>query len=197
MAAATTAGEQGIGNLEVDSLAKIVDFLNVMTYDYYAGGSVTGFNAPLYSAANDPSPKRNVDSTVALYLRAGLPADKLVVGVPYYARVYAGVPRVNDGLFQTAGGTAPREWTGTNTDVSHLTRAGLESAGFTVRTEPKAQAPYAFNPTTGLWITFDDAESLARKAAYVRARGLRGIMIWEAGSDDGRVTRAIEEALTR
>ena len=197
LAAATTAGEQGIGNLEVDSLAKVVDFLNVMTYDYYAGGSVTGFNAPLYSAANDPSPKRNVDSTVALYLRAGLPADKLVVGVPYYARVYAGVPRVNDGLFQTAGGTAPREWTGTNTDVSHLTRAGLESAGFTVRTEPKAQAPYAFNPTTGLWITFDDAESLARKAAYVRARGLRGIMIWEAGSDDGRVTRAIEEALTR
>jgi len=197
LAAATTAGEQGIANLEVDSLAKVVDFLNVMTYDYYAGGSVTGFNAPLHSAVNDPSPKRNVDSTVAIYLRAGLPPNKLVVGVPYYARAYGNVPAVNEGLFQTAGGAAPREWTGTNTDVSHLTRAKLEAAGFTVRTEPSAQAPYAFNPTTGVWITFDDAESLARKAEYVRARGLRGIMIWEAGSDDGTMTRVIQEALTR
>jgi chitinase len=197
LAAATTAGEQGIGNLEVDSLAKVVDFLNVMTYDYYAGGSVAGFNAPLYSATNDPSPKRNVDSTVAMYLRAGLPADKLVVGVPYYARAYANVPPANDGLFQTGRGAAPSEWTGTNTDVSHLTRAKLEEAGFTVRTEPRAQAPFAFNPTTGVWITFDDAESLARKADYVRTRGLRGIMIWEAGSDDATMTRVIREALTR
>ena len=197
LAAATTAGEQGIANLEVDSLAKVVDFLNVMTYDYYAGGSVTGFNAPLHSAVNDASPKRNVDSTVAIYLRAGLPPNKLVVGVPYYARAYGNVPAVNEGLFQTAGGAAPHEWTGTNTDVSHLTRAKLEAAGFTVRTEPSAQAPYAFNPTTGVWITFDDAESLARKAEYVRARGLRGIMIWEAGSDDGTMTRVIQEALTR
>jgi len=197
LAAATTAGERGIGNLEVDSLAKVVDFLNVMTYDYYGGGTMTGFNAPLHSAANDPSPKRNVDSTVAMYLRAGLPANKLVVGVPYYARAYGNVPAANDGLFQTFGGAAPREWTGTNTDVSHLTRARLEAAGFSVRTEPSAQAPFAFNPTTGVWITFDDAESLARKADYVRARGLRGIMIWESGSDDGTMTRVIEERLTR
>lgn len=197
LAAATTAGEQGIGNLEVDSLARVVDFLNVMTYDYYAGGSVAGFNAPLHSAANDPSPKRNVDSTVAMYLRAGLPANKLVVGVPYYARTYANVPAVNEGLFGTGSGAAPKEWTGTNVDVSHLTRAGLEAAGFTVRTEPSAQAPYAFNPKTGVWITFDDAESLARKADYVRARGLRGIMIWEAGSDDGSATRVIRERLLR
>jgi chitinase len=197
LAAATTAGERGIGNLELDSLAKVVDFLNVMTYDYYAGGSVAGFNAPLYSAANDPSPKRNVDSTVAIYLRSGLPASKLVVGVPYYARTYANVPAGNDGLFQTGSGAAPREWTGSNVDVSHLTRAKLEAAGFSVRTEPSAQAPFAFNPATGVWITFDDAESLARKADYVRARGLRGIMIWEAGSDDGAMTRVIREALLR
>jgi chitinase len=197
LAAATTAGEHGIANLEVDSLAKVVDFLNVMTYDYYAGGQVAGFNAPLHSAVNDPSPKRNVDSTVAIYLRAGLPANKLVVGVPYYARTYANVPPANDGLFQTGSGAAPKEWTGANVDVSHLTRAKLEAAGFTVRTEPSAQAPYAYNPATGVWITFDDAESLTRKAAYVRARGLRGIMIWEAGSDDGTMTRAINDALTR
>jgi chitinase len=197
LAAATTAGERGIGNLELDSLAKVVDFLNVMTYDYYAGGSVAGFNAPLYSAANDPSPKRNVDSTVAIYLRSGLPASKLVVGVPYYARTYANVPAVNEGLFQTGSGAVPREWTGSNVDVSHLTRAKLEAAGFSVRTEPSAQAPFAFNPATGVWITFDDAESLARKADYVRARGLRGIMIWEAGSDDGTMTRVIREALLR
>jgi chitinase len=197
LAAATSAGERGIANLEVDSLAKVVDFLNVMTYDYYGGATVAGFNAPLYGATNDPAPKRNVDSTVAMYLRAGLPPSKLVVGVPFYARTYANVPPVNDGLFQAHSGTPPREWTGANVDVSHLTRAKLDSAGFRVLTEPKAQAPFAYNPATGVWITFDDAESLKRKADYVRARGLRGMMIWEAGSDDGRMTKVINDALTR
>jgi chitinase len=193
-AAATTAGERGIGNLEVAELAKVLDFMNVMTYDYHAGGQMAAFNAQLYRAANDPTPKSNVDSTVAIYLRAGLPPNKLVVGVPYYARSYGNVPPENNGLFQRAG-PAPREWTGTNVDVAHLSRAKLEAAGFRVFTEPDAQAPFAYNPSTGVWITYDDAESLARKADYVRARGLRGMMIWEAGSDDGTMTRVIAERL--
>jgi chitinase len=107
LTAATSAGA-GIANLELDSLARVVDWLNVMTYDYHAGGRVAHFNAPLHAAARDPTPRYNVDSTVAAYLRGGLPTAKLVVGVPFYGRSYGGVPATNDGLFQPAGAARRR-----------------------------------------------------------------------------------------
>jgi chitinase len=34
-----------------------------------------------------------------------------------------------------------------------------------------------------LFVTYDDPESLALKAAYVRGQGLRGMMFWELGDD--------------
>jgi chitinase len=46
-------------------------------------------------------------------------------------------------------------------------------------------------------VTYDDAESVAEKAAYARANGLGGVMAWEIGGDDGTLVRAIYQALTR
>ena len=195
LTAATSAGERGIANLELDSLARIVDWLNVMTYDYHGGSAIAHFNAPLHSASNDPTPRYNVDSTVAMYLRGGMPGNKLVIGIPFYGRSYGGVPPANDGLFQTPGSTAPREWNGASLDPKNLTRARLDSAGFVVRVQPEAQAPWAYNPATGVWITFEDSTSIARKADYARERGLGGVMIWELGGDDGRFVRLISERL--
>jgi GH18 family chitinase len=194
LTAATSAGAGGIANLELDSLARVVDWLNVMTYDYHGGGAIAHFNAPLHAAANDPTPSYNVDSTVAMYLRGGMPAAKVVIGVPFYSRSYGGVAATNDGLFQPAG-PAPREWSGAGLDVRNLTREKLEGAGFTLHREPRALAPWAYNRATGVWITFDDAESLARKADFARERGLGGVMIWELGGDDGRMVRLLDERL--
>ena len=137
-----------------------------------------------------------MDSTVAMYLRGGMPAAKVVIGVPFYSRSYGGVAPTNDGLFQPAG-PAPREWSGAALDVRNLTREKMEGAGFTVHREPRALAPWAYNRATGVWITFDDAESLARKADFARDRGLGGVMIWELGGDDGRMVRLLDERLRR
>ena len=154
--AATSAGARGIANLELDSLARIVDWLNVMTYDYHGGAGIAHFNAPLHAAMADPTPSYNVDSTVAMYLRGGMPREKLVIGVPLYGRSYGNVPPANDGLFQT-GMAAPREWTGAAIDAKSLTREKLEASGFQVHRDTVARAPWAYNPATGVWISFEDA----------------------------------------
>ena len=54
-----------------------------------------------------------------------------------------------------------------------------------------AQAPYVYAKTKqgGLWISYDDRESISSKCNYINTEGFRGAMVWELSGDliDGRV----------
>jgi len=54
---AASARPSEIANLELGRIVPLLDFINVMTYDYHTGGSIAHFNAPLYAATNDPTPE--------------------------------------------------------------------------------------------------------------------------------------------
>jgi chitinase len=171
-----------------------VDWFNVMTYDFHSGSKIAHFNAPLYTASGDPTPSYTVDSTVQRYIAARVPRAKIVVGVPFYGRVYGGVGPANDGLFQPAPGPVPDEWR-SGTDYRSIVRRDPESLGFRRVMHPEARVPFLFNAMTGTWITYDDTESVAEKAAYVRSHGLGGVMAWEIGGDDGTLVAAIHKGL--
>ena len=196
LTAATAAGPSHVANLELDRAGAIVDWFNVMTYDYHAGSHETHFNAPLYAAAGDPTPQLNIDATVGLYLERGVPASKIVLGVPFYGRSYGRVPSANRGLFQSAGGPPPREWGAGELDFDNLLRKRPEAAGFRRYWEPIARVPWLYHDSAGTWITYDDVQSIGQKADYARARRLGGVMAWElGGDDDGRLVRIIHERL--
>jgi chitinase len=195
LTAATAAGPSQVANLELDRVAPLLDWFNVMTYDYHAGSRIAHFNAPLYAPAGDPTPHLNVDATVRLYRDAGVALPKIVVGVPFYARSYGRVPSVNRGLCQPAGGPAPREWAA-ELDYDVLTRKRPEADGFRRFWHPDARVPWLYKESIGTWITYDDVQSIGQKADYVRARGLGGIMAWElGGDDDGTLVRTIHARL--
>jgi chitinase len=197
LTAATAAGPSHVANLELERVAVLLDWVNVMTYDYHAGSSEAHFNAPLYAAAGDPTPQLNVDATVRLYLDGGVSASKIVVGVPFYGRSYGRVPSTNRGLFQLAGGPAPREWGAGELDFDDLLRKRPEANGFRRHWESIARVPWLYNESTGTWITYDDVQSIGQKADYARARGLGGVMAWELGGDgDGRLVRTIHARLS-
>src|SRR5262249_43068607 len=75
-------------SFELASLAKTLDFINLMTYDMGTAFSpVATFNAPLREDPADPlSPNlrrwNTVEGGVDYYLQHGVPAHKLVLGVP-------------------------------------------------------------------------------------------------------------------
>jgi chitinase len=192
---ATIAGPAVFAQLELDRVAAVVDWFNVMTYDYHAGSRIAHFNAPLYTAPGDPTPGFTIDSTVRRYLQGGVSPSKIVVGLPFYGRVYAGVASPNDGLFQPAPGPVPEEWR-TGTDFRSLVMRRPEDNGFRRVLHPEARVPFLYNAATGVWITYDDAESIAEKVAYVRTRGLGGVMAWELGGDDGTLVRTAHRGLT-
>jgi chitinase len=178
-----------------DSVAPLVDWINVMTYDFHGGSPIAHFNAPLRSPPGDPTPSFNVDSSVAMYLAAGVPRDKIVVGVPFYGRLFGGVAPAHDGLLQPAPGPAPADVAAGGMDYRAILAKRLEERGWRRHWEKTAQVPWLYDPATGGWITYDDRQSLLAKADYVRANALGGIMIWELGGDDGTLLPAIHDRL--
>ena len=121
---AASARPSEIANVELDRIVPLLDFINVMTYDYHTGGSIAHFNAPLFAARNDPTPGLNVDASIRAFRDGGVPPEKLLVGIPFFARAYGGVPNVNAGLFQPSAGP-PKNWRESAGDWRTLARTRL------------------------------------------------------------------------
>jgi chitinase len=189
---AAPAGAEKIANLEVEQIHPLLDFINVMTYDLNGSWSpVSNFNAPLYPAPGDPTvtPGNNADAAIQNYLGKGVPADKLVLGVPFYGRAVQGVANVNGGLFQTYTGTPLGTWdtgaTGATGmfDYADIAANYLGQPGIVLHRDADAGVPWLYDPTNGLFLSYDDPASLALKKQYVITNELGGVMIWEMSSD--------------
>jgi chitinase len=190
LAIAASANPRALANIEVERIAPLLDFINVMTYDYYAGSRKTGFNSPLYAASGESTPSFNIDASIRAFIEAGVPAAKLLVGIPFYGRGYGGVPSANNGLFQAVGGP-PAGWRGGDGDWRVLSQTRLKDPRYVRHWESSARVPFLYDSTSGTWVSYDDPQSVAEKVKYVRERALGGVMIWELGGDDGSLMRAI------
>ncbi len=187
---AAPAGPNTYRNLELAKIHAHLDWINLMTYDFHGSWSpLTNFNAPLYPSKDDPTTDEtirkhfNVDSAVKAYLAAGVPAGKLVVGVPFYGRGWAGVKKENNGLYQKAAGQPPKgTWEAGVFDYKDLS---VNYAGkFKRHWHKEAQVPWLYDEARGIMISYDDPQSLRLKAEYVRDHKLGGAMFWELSADD-------------
>ncbi|MCC8948376.1 glycoside hydrolase family 18 protein [Bradyrhizobium sp. Arg62] len=194
---AVAAAPDQIVNLEAAALARLVNRIHLMAYDYHAGSAITGFNAPLFACAGDPNPDLNVDASVSALIRAGVPPAMVTLGVAFYGRAVADVPQERGGLFQQ-GATASEEWGGSDgIDYRDLLARRPEQQGFRRHWSDEAQVPWLYNAERRIWISYDDPLSIAHKAMYARARALAGIMIWDLFADDGSLLAALRSLPAR
>ena len=180
---AAPAGPATLANLDKPGLAATLDWINLMTYDYNgAWDKATGHNAALYRSASDNGPTGwDVDSTVRAYLNAGVPAKKLVLGVPFYGRGWTGVtPGSNGtGLYSTGTGPSTGTWEAGILDYDDLAANSIPK--MTRYWDSTSQVPYLWDGTT--FISYDDPQSIRAKAAYINSKGLGGAMFWELSGD--------------
>ncbi len=171
---AAGASDEYIANTEMARVAQYVDTVNLMTYDYYEPGSdpTTGNHAPLFTDPADPQ-KESADNTVKAFEAAGVPAGKIVLGVPFYGHMWAQVPSVNHGLFQP-GKSIPNSDAGYNAITSTML-----GHGFTRYWDATSKVPYLFNDEKRIFVSYEDPESLNAKCEYVRTHNLAGIMFWQ------------------
>jgi chitinase len=196
---AAPAGPSEYAHLELNAIHPYLDALNLETYAYYtAANPITELESPLHPPSNGPdqdAKKRladNVDTAVRGYLNAGVPAGKLVVGVPFYGRGWTGVPDTNHGLYQPDGGAAtdahvPKGvWSDGAIAYGDLAKYYLGTA--TRYWDDQGQVPWLYDPTAQLFVTYEDPQSLGLKAGYVISNGLGGVMIWHLSDDDAQHT---------
>jgi chitinase len=191
---ALPAQPQGIADVAMVRVGELVDWINLMTYDYHTGGDIAHFNAPLRAAPDDPTPDRNVHATVQRYLEAGVPPEKITVGLPFFGYGYSGVASARDGLFQQAErNTAQSAW-GVGT-IRFWQLRNASERNFRRFWHPQAQVPWLYNSESRIWISYDDSQSLGLKSDYVRTHNLGGVMIWELGGDDGTLLESVYRRL--
>jgi chitinase len=181
------ADREYFDHTEMDKLPVYLDWINLMSYDFFNSLTpTTGHHAGLYASEHSAPTDRNAAAAVKQYLAAGVPADKIVLGVAFYGRGFAGVTPVNNGVNQ------PYQRFEGEHSYAELAGKLIGSRGFIRYWDASAQAPYLWNGTSRTFITYDDPQSIGVKARYALEQRLGGIMFWELSQDrDGELLDVI------
>ncbi|GGG95575.1 glycoside hydrolase family 18 protein [Silvibacterium dinghuense] len=172
-------GDQSfIDHTQMAEVQKYVDTVNLMAYDFYepGDGAGTGHHAPLFTNPDDPK-KISGAQTVENYEHAGVPAEKLVLGLPFYGHAWGNVAAKNHGLYQP-GKVIP------NVYASYGNITGtMIGKGYTRYWDKTASVPYLYSEEKHVFVSYDDPESLALKCKFALEHHLAGVMFWDYESD--------------
>ena len=154
--------------IDFKAILPYIDFVNIMSYDM---GNAPKHHAALYRSEN--SGWMTVDAAVETHLKAGVPASKLVMGMPFYGRGGDGYPNFQD--FNKVGHT--REYRECWDEV--------------------AKVPYLANKAGKLVFGYENPRSLAIKCQYILKQKLLGGMYWDYDGDNeqGDLRRTVYEGL--
>ena len=157
--------------IDFKAIDKYIDYTNVMAYDL---GWAPYHNSPLYPTEHMES--ICVDDAVKNHLAAGVPPEKLVMGLAFYGRGKKGFPRQRD-----------------------LTQAHLVEGDYTFCWDSAGQVPYIVDGSGELVFGYENEISLALKAEYILKHNLKGAMYWSYGGDNaaGDLRKCVFKVLNR
>lgn len=154
--------------IDIAAIAPYVDFVNIMTYDLDA--------APHHqSALYDPSAASDCTRAVQAYLDAGMPTNKLVLGIPFYGR-HSWTEAIN---YKKILELDPKTYKIDNWDdvasVPYVTYNGIYYCGY------------------------DNEKSIGVKGDWVLSKGMKGLMFWDYDGDDnqGTLRKAVWESVMK
>ena len=187
-----------VGRVNYRAAEPALDLVFMMTYDFYGGWSkVGGHHTALFSSA--PQADDGVDEQVRNMMSAGLPANKLVVGVAMYGRGFSGLAKPVTGTVKT--GDYPPAAEAVAGEAGAITYKALAQQlmkgqrGFQTQFDATGQAWYLWRASDGAYIGYDDPRAVLLKGAYVREKGLAGLFAWELSQDTGDILNAMNRGL--
>lgn len=177
--------------IELEQVHGDLDWINLTAYGFHGSWSTqSNHHAALYLNERDPTGDASltVSGAVEAYLDAGVPAEKIVLGVGLFAQTWRNVlPSDYFGLFRPVEGVP----TGTRANgiLYYKDLASfLNSPNYVRFFDDAAQAAWMYNAERRIGISYENEVSLVHKAAYVQSMDLGGIAIWELAYDDANHT---------
>ena len=146
-----------------------IDFVNIMSYDM---ANAPKHHSALYRASI--TGWLTCDEAVKAHIDSGVPAERLVLGMPFYGR----------------GGKIL-----SNRDFRDIDFNGE----YTEQWNDTAKVPYLINKEGIMVLGFDNPRSLSIKCDYILEKGLLGGMYWEysGDNDNADLARTVYEGIMK
>ena len=165
-----------INNVEIANIAPIINYFNLMAYDFTAGE--TGETAARHQSNLYPSDlglgNNSVDTQVQNLINAGMPSSQILMGLPFYGRYGATQTKTYD----------------------ELRKNYINKNGYRVLWDNVAKAPYIVDSNGNFAYSYDNLLSIYFKGLYVQENCLGGLFAWQAGMDPANIlTNAMSQAI--
>lgn len=207
---AAAGWERFFDYIELDKVMNCVTYMNIMTYDNVTGGTsytahhtnlgwirredVMGTPADLKMLEEgDTLNPSSAEKIISFLIDKGVKPSQLVIGGAFYGRAWKGVPPENNGLYQLNKGV----WSG-RARYANIRESMEDKNGFVRYWDDIAKAPYLYNATDSIFISYEDTVSVRLKTRYAIDKGLAGIMFWQLVGDaekDGLVDAIYKEKM--
>lgn len=173
-------------NFDIKSIAPIIDWFNVMTYDLHGTWDSTDpYIGPIVQAHTNLT---EIDQTMDLLWRNDIDPAKVVIGMGFYGRSFTlsnpscsqpGCP------FSAGGNPGPCSASAGTLMFSEI--EDIIAAGATVVTD-EAAAVKIVTWGGNQWVSYDDESTLKMKMDYANGKCLGGVMVWASSTDDSAGT---------
>ncbi|KAH6700233.1 chitinase [Verticillium dahliae] len=188
---AVPAGPTNYRVLDMKKMAPFVDGWHLMAYDYAGSWSgKTGHQSNLYRSKSNPAATQyDTETAVNYYLSQGINPSKVLLGVPLYGRSFART----DGLGKPYSGIGKGS---IEAGVYHY--KALPAPGAEERWDAEAVAAWSYDKKTRELVTYDNQNSVKRKADYLVKKRLGGAVFWESAGDragDRSLVRTVSKAM--
>jgi chitinase len=192
---AAAGWEEFFYHVELDKVIPSVTYMNIMSYDLAGGDDpYTSHHTNLglvkmEDIAGTPAAARIMeegDSTkpwsaekiITYCMSKGVNPAQIVIGGAFFGKGWIGVPPQNNGLYQPSRGS----WRERNSYAT-IREKREDNNGFVRHWDPIAKAPFLYNATDSIFVSYEDTVSIRLKTEYAIKTGLGGIMFWSLGGD--------------
>ncbi|KAK1407908.1 hypothetical protein QVD17_39535 [Tagetes erecta] len=184
--ASNVSFDGGPRSYPIQAISQYVDWISPMCFDYH--GSWENFTG-LHSALYDPYTTLSTDFGIGSWIQAGVPPEKIVMGLPLYGPTWSLENPENNTVGAPTTGTGPGSGLLVYSQVVDFNKENNATIVF-----DNTRISY-YSYAGDSWVSFDDIGSIKHKVRYARTRALGGYFFWALGQDlDWAISKTASKA---